>query len=166
MFTERLYGLALTSPDMFRRLVRPLLYQRCGGDAERVHELAVDLLRKHEKVLKGISGKFDFPELHVEVAGRARVPFGTAAGFDKDGEALYPLRLVFGFMEPGTVVLRKRNGNPRPRVAVDSARREVYNANGFPSLGAEHFAANANTYMERGGRAPLLVSICGIPPSP
>lgn len=166
MLTERLYDIALTNPGVFRRFVRPLLYQRCGGDPEMVHELAVDLLREHETVLEDVSSKFDFGELHLRVAGKSRMPFGTAAGFDKDGEALYPLSLIFGFEEPGTVVLRRREGNPRPRVAVDASRREVYNAQGFPSLGAEHFAENARRYRERGGKAPLLVSICGIPPSP
>jgi dihydroorotate dehydrogenase len=166
MLTEKLYEVALTNPGAFRRLVRPLLYRRCGGDAERVHDMAVRLLSENEGVLERIAGRFDFPDLHLDVAGKARMPFGTAAGFDKDGEALYPLSLIFGFEEPGTVVLRKREGNPRPRVAVDGAKRELYNAQGFPSMGADHFVERARIYRERGGEAPLLVSICGIPPSP
>lgn len=166
LLTEKLYRLALTKPSFFRRIVRPLLYERCGGDAERVHELAIRMLEQYEKPLEDISAQFDFPDLHLPVAGKSRMPFGTAAGFDKDGEALYPLSLIFGFEEPGTIVLHKREGNPKPRIAVNSRERELYNAQGFPSLGAEHFAANAKRYRERGGKAPLMASICGIPPSP
>jgi dihydroorotate dehydrogenase len=165
VLTERLYGFALTNPTVFRRVVRPLLYQRCGGNAEEVHELAIRLLRGNEAALQRVATEFDYPDLHLDIAGRSRMPFGTAAGFDKDGEALYPLSLVFGFEEPGTVVLHRRVGNPRPRVAVDASRRELYNAQGFPSKGAENFVANASKYRERGGEAPLLVSICGVPPS-
>jgi dihydroorotate dehydrogenase len=166
VLTERIYRAALTSPSLFRTVARPYLYMRCGGDAEEVHDLAIRQLRGLEPVLESISERFDFPDLRVDVAGASRMPFGTAAGFDKDGEALYPLSLMFGFEEPGTVVLRLREGNPRPRVAASPRKRELYNALGFPSRGAESFAANAKGYRERGGKAPLLVSICGIPPSP
>jgi dihydroorotate dehydrogenase len=166
LLTEKLYGLALTNPGFFRRVVRPLIYQRCGGDAERVHEFAVKMLEQNQNALEDVSAKFDFPDLHLQVAGNRRMPFGTAAGFDKDGEVLYPLSLIFGFEEPGTLVLHRREGNKKPRIAADAGERELYNAQGFPSLGAEHFATNAKRYRERGGKAPLLASICGIPPSP
>ena len=166
MFTEKLYALALTNPCVFRRVVRPLLYQRCGGDPERVHELATGLLERHERVLEKIVGEFDFPELRVQVAGKSRMPFGTAAGFDKDGDALYPLSLIFGFEEPGTILMRRNTGNPQPRLAVDASKRDLYNAQGFPNSGVDYFVENARRYRERGGKAPLLVSICGIPPSP
>ncbi|HEV2225609.1 MAG TPA: hypothetical protein VGR56_02245 [Nitrososphaerales archaeon] len=166
MLTEKFYRLALTSPRLFKRVVRPVIYRKCGGDPERVHEFAIKMLEQNEKVLEDAASRFDFPDLILPVAGSRRMPFGTAAGFDKDGEVLYPLSQIFGFEEPGTIVLHRREGNPRPRIAVDAEKMELYNALGFPSLGAEHFAANAKRYRERGGKAPLLASICGIPPSP
>lgn len=166
MDAGRLYASALTNRRVFRSIVRPLLYLRAGGDAERVHEMAVGFLQKHENMFEDLKDMFDFPNLHLNVIGQDRMPFGTAAGFDKDGEALYLLSFIFGFEEPGTVTLLRREGNPKPRVAVDNARKELYNAQGFPSLGADHFVSNIRKYRERDGKAPLLVSICGIPPSP
>ena len=166
MLTELLYGIALTNPSVFRRLVRPLLYSQCGGDPEKVHETAIRLLREHQNDIESVSSRFDFPNLRLSILGKDRMPFGTAAGFDKDGEALYPLSLIFGFEEPGSVVLLQREGNPRPRVAVDNKRKESYNAQGFPSKGASAFVSNIKRYWGSKGEAPLFVSICGVPRSP
>lgn len=158
-----MYEAALTNRRLFRDFVRPLLYLRTGGDPERVHEFAIDFLRKHESTFESTRARFDFPDLQLDVLGRRRIPFGTAAGFDKDGDALYPLGFIFGFEEPGTVVLAEREGNPMPRIAVDGKRRDLYNAQGFPSKGANHFLSNIRSYKERNGEAPLLVSISGLP---
>ncbi len=163
---EALYKLALTDSGFFRRFARPYLYHAAGGDPERAHDLGIAYLRDYETVVEEVAEKFEFPELQVEVAGRQRIPFGTAAGFDKNGEVLCPLSHIFGFEEPGTVVLEPREGNPKPRVAVDDSKHEIYNAQGFPSLGMRRFVSNIREYKRKGGKAPLFVSICGIPPSP
>ena len=155
---------ALTSPAVFKRLVRPFLYQLAGNDPEKVHELALEALVQHEAVIEKHVGDFDFPKLHVDIAGQKRMPFGTAAGLDKNGDALWPLSHIFGFEEPGTVVVQDRKGNDRPRVAIDKRAQDVYNAQGFPSEGLSHFIHNVSDYRNRGGDAPLLVSVCGLPP--
>ncbi|MSP79245.1 MAG: hypothetical protein EXR67_06835 [Dehalococcoidia bacterium] len=163
---------SLRYPVLFRKLVRPQLYQRNHSDPELVHEAAlkllgdpvvIDTLNKHYSLLFKAP-----PELTIELAGRHIAPFGTAAGFDKNGDALEALSHVFGFQEPGTVVLYPRPGNPRPRVATDDAHEDLYNAQGFPSQGLDYFLANLTRYRNSTFRprpSSIFVSICGLPPA-
>ncbi len=157
---------SLTDPRIFRTFVRRAAYMQAGGDPERVHELALEALNEYEDSIRKVASQFDAPNLHVDLFGHDVMPFGTAAGLDKNGDALSPLSHLFGFLEPGTVIVNPREGNKRPRVAVDEASDTIYNAQGFPSKGLEYFVANAEKYRQQGGRAPLLISVCGIPPSP
>ncbi len=128
--------------------------------------MALEAMVAYEDVIKDSAKDFNFPELYVNVAGKQVMPFGTAAGLDKNGDALSPLSHLFGFLEWGTVVVQPRPGNNRPRVAVDEAANEVYNAQGFPHKGLEYALNKAALYHAQGGKAPLLTSICGIPPQP
>ena len=75
--------------------------------------LARDTIR-HERLAQTLLDGLEFPN-----------PFGTAAGFDKNG-VLYPAlqRLTgAGHIELGGVTLRAQPGNPRPRL-----RRRRYRA--------------------------------------
>ncbi len=156
----------LLHPAFFRWVVRREAYRRAKGDSERVHELAIEALRNFHAILEEFSDQFESPKLRVKLKGREIFPFGTAAGLDKNGEALLPLSQIFGFLEPGTVVVKPREGNPRPRLYADSAHGDVYNAQGFPSRGLSFFMANLKRYREMGGTKPVYVSICGIPATP
>lgn len=70
------------------------------------------LLNKASKVL-GIS----FPN-----------PFGIAAGFDKQGEAMQGLhRTGFGFVEIGSVTPVPQDGNAKPRVFRLTEDRAIIN---------------------------------------
>ncbi len=154
----------LFSSAYFRKIVRPRLYRKAGNDPERMHELTTRLLSENHSVLRMISGIFRHPrELYVSVKGKPLAPFGTAAGLDKNGDALKAFSYFFGFMEPGTVVASPRKGNDRPRVAVDEQALDVYNAQGFPSKGLAHFKERMIDYRKSGGRTPVYVSICGLP---
>lgn len=63
---------------------------------------------------------------------------GLAAGFDKDAEILEGLPgLGFGFAEIGTVTPLPQNGNDRPRLFREPARRAIFNRMGFNGLGAQ-----------------------------
>jgi dihydroorotate dehydrogenase len=84
---------------------------------------------------------------------------------DKNGEAFEAFGQVFGFQEPGTVVLNPRFGNPHVRVATVESELDLYNAQGFPSKGLEHFFQNLSKYRQSGGEARIYVSICGLPVS-
>jgi len=157
---------SLTSPRVFRNIVRPAAYRRAGGDPENVHEMALEALNEYLDIVKQVSPKFDVPNLHVDVCGKDIMPFGPAEGLDKNGVALRSLSEIFGFVPFGTVVVNPREGNPRPRVATDESKEIAYNAQGFPSEGLEVAKENARRYREQEGKKPLLASVCGIPPSP
>ena len=165
-FVERwAFRKSLEDPEFFRKYARKRAYKMAKGDPERVHEIALEKLVQHEDILKELAPKFDFPNLHIYLAGRRIMPFGTAGGLDKNGDALSPLSHLFGFLEPGTVIVNPRLGNSRPRVAVDELSEEIYNAQGFPSKGLLYFLEKARDYKNRNGKTPLFISICGIPPS-
>jgi dihydroorotate dehydrogenase len=64
-------------------------------------------------------------------------PFGVAAGFDKDGEAVRGLwQLGFGHVEVGTITARAQPGNDRPRLFRLVSDRAVINRMGFNNRGA------------------------------
>jgi dihydroorotate dehydrogenase len=112
-------------------------------DPERSHEVALAMLGwpLPWRTLGGVRAD---PDLRTIVAGldlANRV--GLAAGFDKGCRRLGPLgRLGFGYVVGGTVTLRPRPGNARPRIARDPDRRALVNAMGLPNPGAEAVAAN------------------------
>jgi dihydroorotate dehydrogenase len=83
------------------------------------------------------------PALATTVAGVPLAnPVGLASGFDKACDRLAPLgALGFGYAVGGTITLRPRPGNPRPRIARDPARRAIVNAMGLPNPGAHAVAA-------------------------
>jgi dihydroorotate dehydrogenase len=65
-------------------------------------------------------------------------PIGMAAGFDKSAEVPDALlRLVFGFVEIGTVTPKPQGGNPRPRLFRLERDEAVINRMGFNNDGAE-----------------------------
>jgi len=155
---------SLRNTTFFRRYVRPGAYLISRWDPERVHELSLDVLNEFEDILEEASHNFQFPRLQINLAGHTISPFGTAAGLDKNGDALYPLSQIFGFLKPGTVVVNPREGNAHPRVAVDNLNQTIYNAQGFPSKGLEYFLGNVREFRDRNDTTPLFVSVCGIPP--
>lgn len=156
MFEKGLYN-----ADFFRNRLRPFAYRMANGDAEKVHELALNMLTRYEDVLKVYGEGLDSPEIKIRIGNYEVIPFGTAAGLDKNGDALKPLSHIFGFMVPGTVVVNPRMGNPRPRVIAQN--NTIYNAQGFPSKGLDYFLGNIRRYREDGYETPVIVSICGIP---
>ncbi len=153
------------SPDYFKNHVRPMFYEKCGNDAEKVHELGLTQMHKHGKAFKKIAPFFfEKPrELRIKVKGLEFVPFGTAAGMDKNGEAFDAFENVFGFQEPGTVIVNKRDGNKPIRVAALESELDLFNAQGFPSKGLDYFNNNLTKYRDEGGKAIIYVSICGLP---
>lgn len=141
----------LNNPGTFKRLVRPMLYEKAHGDPEKVHEITLELIHTHrsaiQSVLKLARPRTD-PKLKITVNGRMITPFGTSAGLDKNGEALLVFSRIFGFQTPGTVVLQLREGNGRPRMATEEENLNFYNAQGFPSKGLSHFLNNLIEYRQ------------------
>jgi dihydroorotate dehydrogenase len=155
----------------FIEQARPLLYSKFGGvddknAPENVHDFVIKSLgmQSTELAFRMLSPFFKPPkELIIMVKGRLVCPFGTAAGLDKNGEAIGSLSHVFGFQEPGTVIIPERKGNDKPRVAVDLHTGTMFNAQGFPSKGLEHFIDKITKYRLRRGDGVIYVSICGLP---
>lgn len=114
-------------------------------EAERAHRLAILAMRLG---LAAQNEAADPPSLATEVAGlRFKNPVGLAAGFDKDGVALYSLmRMGFGFVEAGTVTPRPQPGNPRPRLFRLTEDAAIINRMGFNNGGAEAFERQLARY--------------------
>lgn len=160
-----LFTLSLRYPKVFQYIIKPQLYRRYC-DPEIVHEKLLEMLNQKRviRTLEKTKDLFEVPEkLKVEVKGKRIDPFGTAAGMDKNGDALVPFSYVFGFQEPGTVVVNEREGNKKPRIAVIEKERDVYNAQGFPSKGLNYFLEKIKVYRETGIQKPVYVNICGLP---
>jgi dihydroorotate dehydrogenase len=161
---KKLFERGLMNCDFFRSIVRRGAYLLAGGDPERVHEMALEALNEYSDVVKEVADNFDSSALHVNFGDRRAIPFGTAAGLDKNCDALEPLSHLFGFQEVGTIVVDRREGNPRPRVAVDAKNGDLYNAQGFPSNGLGYAENRLREYRSSGGKGFILANICGIPP--
>src|SRR3989338_3186027 len=160
------FALSLHSPWLFRNIIRPELYRR-ETDPEDVHEAALEMADRYASVIAAHRECFDFPDLRITIKGKSFIPFGTAAGMDKNGDALVPFSNVFGFLEPGTVTFLDRRGNDKPRVAIDDKNRDFYNAQGFPSKGLMYFLDQVDRYKSHplSNNVPLYVNICGVPPT-
>jgi len=132
---------------IYRRLVRPLLFQLTRGDPEQAHDLTVALLHRLGdspllRLASGGLGPLHDPRLERQVCGiRFPNPVGLAGGFDKNGVAVPALAaLGFGFIELGTVTRRPQPGNPRPRMFRLPASHALINRMGFNNLGAAALA--------------------------
>jgi dihydroorotate dehydrogenase len=129
-------------------------------DPERAHHLAFLVIRAFPVVgLGGPVRRFTAPDpsLAVEALGlRFASPFGVAAGFDKDGEAVIGLGdLGFGHVEVGTITALAQPGNDRPRLFRLIPDRAVINRMGFNNRGAGD-AANRLLRVRRARRRPVL----------
>jgi dihydroorotate dehydrogenase len=152
--------------EYFRDVTRPMLYKLCNDDPEAVHDLVLKTMHEQRHLSKLLAPFFVPPKnLAIKVNGVDVIPFGTAAGLDKNGDALAVLGEIFGFQESGTIVLHPREGNKKPRVAVDEMNFGLYNAQGFPSKGLEYFLNNISEYRKDGGRGVVYASVCGLPVS-
>jgi dihydroorotate dehydrogenase len=87
-------------------------------------------------------------------------PVGLAAGFDKNCEMSDALFCMgFGYVTLGTVTLKAREGNPKPRIWRQPGK-SIINSMGLPNLGAGPIAGNLSKHKPTGG--PVMVSISGL----
>ncbi len=101
------------------------------------------------------------PSLAVDALGlRFPSPFGVAAGFDKDAQAVLGRgQLGFGHVEVGTVTAEAQPGNPRPRLFRLIEDRAVINRMGFNNGGAAALADRLRRLRSRRDRPVIGVNI-------
>ncbi|MBT3361251.1 MAG: quinone-dependent dihydroorotate dehydrogenase [Rhodospirillales bacterium] len=118
-------------------------------DPETGHRLAIGALKRG---LVPACGKFDDSVLRTTVWGRELPnPIGTAAGFDKNAEAVDAVHLLgFGFAEIGTVTPQPQRGNPKPRLFRLLADDAVINRMGFNNEGLEVVLARLKAASRKG----------------
>ncbi len=111
-------------------------------DPERAHELAFRAIRvagRAPGVARLLSPVFTSdPRGGVDALGlRFPAPFGVAAGFDKNAEAVEGLTMLgFGFVEIGTVTAYAQPGNEKPRLWRVLDEHAIRNRMGFNNEGA------------------------------
>ncbi len=117
-------------------------YERAGlsllhlMDPEDAHGLALKALRSG---LAPGGGRVTSPRLATRLFG-AEIPnpVGTAAGFDKNAEAIRgTFAAGFGFVEIGALTPRPQPGNPRPRLFRLDGDRAAINRFGFNNRGMD-----------------------------
>lgn len=168
---------ASLDPSVFR-LYRRYLYSRYKqtdelSQGEVVHEKAKEKLASMAPMFREHSSLFDGgPELAVRIGGHLLAsPVGLAAGFDKNCDLLLPTSHVFGFVTPGSVLLKPRAGNPQSpksggttRLAIDDERQAIINAQGYPHKGLVYSVENLRTFATdiNRGKAKVLLNFSGI----
>jgi dihydroorotate dehydrogenase len=124
---------------MYKLFIRPLLF---SIDAERVHYLVFDLLKKGSRI-PGVGSvlrnqfTFEHPSLQRKLFGITfKNPVGLAAGFDKDAKLIDELAdLGFGFIEIGTLTPKPQPGNDKPRLFRLPSDSALINRMGFNNEG-------------------------------
>ncbi len=129
---------------IYRKLVRPLLFQL---DAETAHRVTLAMLA----ALPAIPRAADPPALATRLWNLDfGSPLGLAAGLDKDARALAALEtLGFAFAEIGTITPRPQPGNERPRMWRIAEQDALINRLGFPSLGMETVIGRVRRFRRR-----------------
>ncbi|HEY9617705.1 MAG TPA: quinone-dependent dihydroorotate dehydrogenase, partial [Microcoleaceae cyanobacterium] len=147
--------------DIYRGVIRPILFSGVKADPEWLHQRSLQVLRWLDTAdrdtpadwvrtrLQQTYGLTD-PRLQSDLWGlRFPNPIGLAAGFDKDGTASGVWScLGFGFAELGTVTFHAQPGNPKPRLFRLLPDRAALNRMGFNNHGAQ---AMADCLQERWG---------------
>ncbi|MCW4459418.1 quinone-dependent dihydroorotate dehydrogenase [Microbacterium sp. MPKO10] len=133
-------------------------------DPEVAHHLAFIAIRLLPRIGIGpLVRRFTRPDpsLRVNALGLTfDSPFGVAAGFDKNAEAIAGLgQLGFGHVEVGTVTARPQPGNPRPRLFRLIPDRGIINRMGFNNRGAEDAAPRLARAHRRRARPVIGVNI-------
>ena len=160
---------ASLDPSLFK-LYRRYLYSRYKAtkelsQAEVIHEVAKERLTKMATKFQKNASYFDPGDpLKIKIVGHElKSPVGMAAGFDKDCDMLAPTSYVFGLLNPGSILLNPRKGNPQQRIAVDDEREALINAQGYPQKGLDYTVKNLDRFSKgERGHAKILLNFSGI----
>lgn len=102
----------------------------------------------------------DKPEHAIKLFGKTfRNPIGLAAGADKNAIGLKGWEKIgFGFVEAGTVTLKPREGNPKPRLWRFHDEKALVNWMGLSGEGLKAFLKKIQHFKEK-NQNTLLVGI-------
>ena len=140
--------------DIYKGLVRPLLFSGLKTDPEWLHKTTLQWLgalneRRDDASMAWLRQQMRHRCSYVDsrlnqtcIGLQFPNPVGLAAGFDKDGAAAGLWSdFGFGFAEMGTVTWHAQPGNPQPRLFRLIEDEAVLNRMGFNNLGAQALAA-------------------------
>ena len=133
---------------IYKKIIRPILFKTT--DPEWIHHVALATLGRTPAASLIAMGSKP-PSRPVKLWGLTfRNPFGLAAGFDKDGEAMYAwAKLGFGFAEVGTITYLPQKGNPKPRLFRCPKEMAAINRMGFPGNGVEVAKRTLEKYYKK-----------------
>ncbi len=102
----------------------------------------------------------------VEVNGKSiKNPIGLGAGIDKDGFLAPPwiARAGIGFITIGSITLKPRPGNPKPRIVKYPGLKAMVNAMGLPSRGFTDFVSRLPGILSKLRRLGtyVIISLAG-----
>lgn len=148
---------------VYEYVVRPLTYAACIGDAERVHDLSMFLLRQPwvASCIRAMVPIIHDSRLQQEVYGVLYDnPVGLAAGLDKNGVALPALDAFgFGALTVGGVTPRPQKGNPKPRMCNVQKDRALINRMGLNGVGCSQVREHIRPGASSSRQAVLGVNI-------
>ncbi len=152
---------------IYRRVLRPALFNVAGRDAEAIHERVLGMLARVSASptltqalarLAAVTWPGDLGTPREVFGLRFPHPIGLAAGFDKNARAVPALAaLGFGFIEIGTITQQPQPGNPRPRLFRIPSDQALINRMGFNNDGADAIAKRLARQPE--SPVPLGVSL-------
>ncbi|MEL6224690.1 MAG: quinone-dependent dihydroorotate dehydrogenase [Cyanobacteria bacterium J06627_8] len=159
--------------DLYRAMIRPLIFSGLNLDPEWAHLRALSLLEwlgqpPQSAIAQTVHPRLqqsfcvNDPRLSQSLWGlQFPNPVGLAAGFDKDGVgvSVWPL-LGFGFAEIGTVTRHAQPGNPKPRLFRLIPDQAVLNRMGFNNLGAAALSSRLKSvYAQQSISTPIGVNL-------
>ena len=127
-------------------------------DPEQAHYLGMFVIK-----LLGLTGLAKLSQLGVKTKPIQAFgldflgPFGIAAGFDKNANAVKELgQLGFSHVEIGTVTRHPQPGNPKPRLFRLVKDQALINRMGFNNEGADQVASRLAKLRASGAKLPII----------
>lgn len=151
----------ILNPDAYTGILRPLLFALPAEAAQKVAERTL----KHPLPWRALGPMLKVRDSRLDsdwCGMRLSNPVGLAAGFDKNCEMIPSLAsLGFGYITVGTITLRPRSGNPKPRMVRDAKESSIVNALGFPSDGLAPAARRLEQSQAVRTKVPVVASVSG-----
>jgi len=146
--------------NLYESIVRPFIFL---VSPETAHIIAIQFF-SHPSFWNYLAWCFNAGSEHLAVSAGGIAPsnpVGLAAGFDKNCEMFESLPFLgFGYLTLGTVTLRPREGNSKPRIWRQT-NGSLINSMGLPNQGADQIRLRLlNSQYKR--RVPIVMSISGI----